>query len=125
MDKPTMQEVDFYNQLAESYDAMTRFDERLGRERDLLKFWVEAGCWQTVLDAACGTGLHAIALASLGIKTTASDASAAMLEQAQERAAARCSHRLAAFAAAGPRAVGEKRRCRALPWQLAAPCAEC
>ncbi|HNT66643.1 MAG TPA: class I SAM-dependent methyltransferase [bacterium] len=86
MDKPTMQEVDFYNQLAESYDAMTRFDERLGRERDLLKFWVEAGCWQTVLDAACGTGLHAIALASLGIKTTASDASAAMLEQARRNA---------------------------------------
>lgn len=81
-----MQQDNFYEQLASTYDDMTRFSDRLVGERRRLEFWAQNDRWQNAIDAACGTGLHAVALASLGIRTLATDASAAMLEQARNNA---------------------------------------
>ena len=54
----------------------------------MLAGWRELWQFQRTLDAACGTGLHAIALAQLGVTVTAADLSPEMLAQARENSAA-------------------------------------
>ncbi|GAK51462.1 putative methyltransferase [Candidatus Moduliflexus flocculans] len=76
----------FYEELAAEYDKMTRFDERLPKERAMLQGWRERYRVQSVLDAACGTGLHAVLLAQMGIRTVGTDLSSAMLAQAKGHA---------------------------------------
>lgn len=58
----------FYEEIAEDYDAMARFHERVPAETAMLKTWVERYQWRSAVDAACGTGLHAILLAQLGLQ---------------------------------------------------------
>lgn len=77
----------FYEELAVEYDKMTRFEERLLRERAMLQGWIERYRFQSALDVACGTGLHAILLAQAGIQMVGADLSSAMLAQAQTHAA--------------------------------------
>ena len=50
------------------YDTMTRFHERIPDETAMLKTWVERYQLRSVVDLACGTGLHAIILAQLGLQ---------------------------------------------------------
>ena len=76
----------FYNELSSDYDEMTRFHPRLEKEEANLRRWVERFHIRTVLDAACGTGLHAIVFARLGLRVTAADLSSKMLEKARENA---------------------------------------
>ncbi|MEQ8187072.1 MAG: methyltransferase domain-containing protein [Candidatus Eremiobacterota bacterium] len=73
----------FYENLENHYDRMTRFNERIDREKSLLEKWVEKYKFQSALDVACGTGLHSILLAQMGIKTTGVDISETMLKQAR------------------------------------------
>ena len=76
----------FYDALAEDYDKMTRFEQRLENEALMLKKWVEKYNIRSALDAACGTGLHAILLSRWGIETVGCDISPAMLEKARKNA---------------------------------------
>jgi glycine/sarcosine N-methyltransferase len=78
--------MEFYNSIADHYDAMTRFHERMFKETARLNRWIDRYGFQSVLDAACGTGLHVIALASLGLRAVGADLSAAMLRQAERHA---------------------------------------
>ncbi len=81
--------MDFYAELADHYDDMTRFQERLESETRVLALWQKKlGC-RNVVDVGCGSGLHAIGLAKLGLEVLAVDPSSAMLQRAQENAAAR------------------------------------
>ncbi len=73
----------FYEEIAERYDEMTRFDERVQRETAIIKGWVEGYRFRSAVDVACGTGIHAIVLAQLGIPTVGADISEAMLEKAR------------------------------------------
>lgn len=75
--------VDYYDQLAESYDH-SRFDNSYGRyidaqERRLLKHWLDQVQGGKILDLACGSGrlLH---LATHGL-----DASPAMVRIAKQK----------------------------------------
>jgi len=78
----------FYDELAGRYDAMARFSDRLEAERKTLALWQQKlGC-RRVTDVGCGTGLHAIALAQLGLAVTAVDPAPAMLRIAAENAKA-------------------------------------
>src|SRR5512143_1511982 len=77
---------EFYNTLASQYDSMTRFDERLSGEEAMLRRWRERYGFDSALDAACGTGLHAVALARMGVTTTGADPSSAMLDEARRHA---------------------------------------
>ena len=76
----------FYEELAAEYDNMTRFDERLPKERAMLQAWIERYGFQSAIDVACGTGLHTIILAQAGIQVVGADLSNAMLAQAQSHA---------------------------------------
>ncbi|MFH0921464.1 MAG: class I SAM-dependent methyltransferase [Fibrobacterota bacterium] len=72
-----------YDRLAEDYDRMTRFEERLKTEGALLAPWVKGETRWNILDAACGTGLHSIVLAGMGKKVTGADRSKGMLARAR------------------------------------------
>lgn len=67
------------------YDQMIDWPRRLQRELPLLRSLIDQVHATTVLDAACGTGRHAEALAALGLNVTAADVSAAMLSFAGQR----------------------------------------
>jgi glycine/sarcosine N-methyltransferase len=77
----------FYENLADRYDQMTRFDQRIERDGNLLQKWVAKFRIESAVDVACGTGLHSILLAKEGVETLGTDISAPMLDRARQNAA--------------------------------------
>jgi SAM-dependent methyltransferase len=92
-------QVPLYDALAADYDRFVDWEGRLSHELPFFTSLFEAHGVQRVLDAACGTGHHAIALASQGYRVVGGDLSKAMIRRAQENASA---HRLdVSFVVAG------------------------
>lgn len=83
-----MQPVPLYDALAADYDRFVNWEGRLAHELPFFDRLLGERGLQRVLDAACGTGQHAIALARRGYRMVGADLSAAMVERAQENAAA-------------------------------------
>lgn len=79
-------ETEFYDRLAEFFDVMTDWPSRLAVEMPFLESTFAQHDVHSVLDCACGTGGHAIALAQRGYQVTGSDISPAMIERAQANA---------------------------------------
>ena len=61
-----MAEVPLYDQFAAGYDLMTDWEARLRSEAGFLRQLFERFQVRSVLDAACGTGQHAMAFARWG-----------------------------------------------------------
>ncbi len=81
-----MKPVPLYDALAADYDRFVNWEGRLAHELPFFeRIFADYGV-RRVLDAACGTGQHAIALAQRGYEVTAADLSAAMIEQARRNA---------------------------------------
>ncbi len=80
-----LSEQDFYDRLAIFFDVMTDWQGRLAYEMPFLTRLL-AGAGTRVLDAACGTGWHSIALARAGYRVTGADISPAMIARAGENA---------------------------------------
>jgi glycine/sarcosine N-methyltransferase len=80
--------VDFYDALAPMFDVMTDWDARLAAEGPFLTAQLSAVSARRVLDAACGSGGHALALAGWGYDVAGADLSAGMIALAQAKAAA-------------------------------------
>jgi SAM-dependent methyltransferase len=76
---------EFYDALAPDYEDMTASEGRLLRETELLRPLVLDWKVRTAVDAGTGTGLHARALARLGVHVVAVDVSRAMLERLPAR----------------------------------------
>lgn len=72
---------------AEWYDRSINWDARLGREIPVLEGIFGPPAVGGLLDAGCGTGRQACALAERGYQVTAADNSAAMLAVAERHAA--------------------------------------
>ncbi len=72
----------FYDALAPQYDAMTRFSDRFGKEREFFQHLAKLRKIRSAIDAGCGTGLHALLLAAMGASVTAIDPSGEMLSRA-------------------------------------------
>ena len=83
-----MTQVPFYDALASDYDRFVNWEGRLAHELPFLERLFASHDVRRVLDAACGTGHHAIALARRGYEAVGADLSAAMIEQARRNAAA-------------------------------------
>lgn len=81
-----MQPVPFYDALAADYDRFVNWEGRLAYEMPFFDRLFAGQGVQRVLDAACGTGHHAIALARRGYQVTGADLSAAMIERARQNA---------------------------------------
>ena len=84
MDNPT----DFYDALAPMFDVMTDWDARLAAEGPFLQSVLEEAGRRRVLDAACGSGGHALWLARLGYDVAGADVSPVMIALARQKAAA-------------------------------------
>ncbi len=78
----------FYDRLAAVYDVMNDWPARLAFELPWLQQTLAAHGAQRVLDVACGTGQHVIALVQGGYTAGGADASPAMVAAAQHNAAA-------------------------------------
>jgi SAM-dependent methyltransferase len=86
--KTAILRTDYYDMLAEHYHLLYRdWESTLEREGLLLRRWFTDRDITTVLDASCGTGTQAIALAQIGYRVLAADSSAGMIEQARLNAA--------------------------------------
>ena len=81
-----MDATTFYDQLAPLFDVMTNWDNRLASEGPFLFHTLEQIEAHTVLDAACGSGGHAIALAKKGYDVVGTDISPAMIALARAKA---------------------------------------
>jgi glycine/sarcosine N-methyltransferase len=80
-----MREQDFYDRLADFFDVMTDWHGRLAYEMPFITRLAGPAPLR-VLDTACGTGWHSIALARAGYDTTGVDISPAMIERARTNA---------------------------------------
>ncbi len=79
----------FYDRLARVYDTMNDWPARLAFEGPFIRRLLDDHHAVTVLDAACGTGQHTLALMEWGYQTTGADASPEMIRRAESNAAAR------------------------------------
>lgn len=83
-----MKPVPLYDALAADYDRFVNWQGRLTHELPFFVQLFEGQGTRRILDAACGTGQHAIALAGHGYQVVGADLSAAMVGRARENAAA-------------------------------------
>jgi glycine/sarcosine N-methyltransferase len=77
----------FYDALAPMFDVMTDWEARLASEGPFLQETLRRSGAVRVLDAACGSGGHALALARWGYDVTGADASPVMVDLARQKAA--------------------------------------
>jgi len=82
-----------YDSLSEDYDRFVNWQGRLSIEMPFIVSHLQrlaspGALAPRVLDAACGTGMHAIALAQRGFQAAGADLSAPMIERAHRNAAA-------------------------------------
>ena len=84
----TQELVDFYDALAPMFDVMTDWGARLTSEGPFLQGMLAEVNAERVLDAACGSGGHALALAQWGYDVVGADVSPVMIALAEEKAAA-------------------------------------
>ena len=82
-----------YDQFSSNYDRFVNWHSRLAYEMPLLERLLDplksADSPIHVLDAACGTGMHAIELARRGFIASGADLSSGMIEQARKNAQSR------------------------------------
>lgn len=81
-----MSQVPLYDALAADYDRFVNWQGRLSHELPFFASLFEGRGVQRVLDAACGTGHHALALAGQGYQVVGADLSTAMIERARANA---------------------------------------
>lgn len=79
--------TDFYDALAPMFDVMTDWTARLNGEGPFLRAMLEEAGARAVLDAACGSGGHALALAQWGYAAAGADVSPVMVDMARRKAA--------------------------------------
>lgn len=80
--------MDFYDAIADEYDAMSNLSRRQEAIEAFLKRVTGQRPIRSALDAACGTGAYTIRLAQMGVEAVGADLSAGMLEEARKAAAA-------------------------------------
>lgn len=79
--------VPLYDSFSGIYDHFVNWRQRLAYEMDFIRRQLTEIGAHRVLDVACGTGWHAIALAQAGYTVTGADLSARMIERARHNAA--------------------------------------
>ena len=81
-----MSEVPLWDTFSADYDRFVDWESRLAREMPFLEGFLARHGAQRVLDVACGTGHHAIALAERGFEVMGSDVSEGMVTEARHNA---------------------------------------
>ena len=83
-----MNRVPLYDTFSAQYDFFVNWPQRLEVELPLIEAQLSSAGARRVLDVACGTGQHSIALAQRGYQVTGTDLSVGMVERARANAAA-------------------------------------
>ncbi len=83
-----MKKTPMYDDISSDYDRFVAWPGRLAVELPFIERELQAVNARRVLDAACGTGMHALALAQQGYTVTGADLSTGMIERARANAAA-------------------------------------
>lgn len=78
-----MTKTPLYDNLSADYDRFVNWPARLNHELPFIKTQLDKVHAHRILDAACGTGHHAIALAASDREIVGADLSAGMVEQAR------------------------------------------
>jgi SAM-dependent methyltransferase len=78
--------TDFYDRLAPFYDTMNDWPARLAFELPFFERLFAQRGLHSVLDAACGSGRHAVAFAQMGLRAAGADLSPAMIALARQHA---------------------------------------
>ena len=78
----------FYDNFSSDYDRFVSWPGRLDLEIPFLTSQLREIGANSVLDAACGTGMHALALAQAGFQAAGADFSTGMIARARENAQA-------------------------------------
>jgi len=78
--------MDLYEHIADEYDFVTGAAGRRQAAQAMLAELRQRHPFDSVLDVACGNGMHAMMLAEMGAAVTAADIAEAMLGQARRRA---------------------------------------
>ncbi|MCG2787382.1 MAG: class I SAM-dependent methyltransferase [Anaerolineae bacterium] len=78
----------FYDTFSSDYDRFVSWPGRLALEIPFLTDQLRAIGAKSVLDAACGTGMHTLALSQAGFDAAGADLSAGMIARAMENAQA-------------------------------------
>ena len=79
--------VPMYDNFSTDYDRFVDWTARLAAELLFIERGLQAVEARQVLDAACGTGMHAVELARRGYTVVGADLSVGMIERARENAA--------------------------------------
>ena len=77
-----------YDGFSADYDRFVDWPGRLAAELPFVERELQAAGARRVLDAACGTGMHALALARRGYTVVGADLSSGMIQRARANAAA-------------------------------------
>ena len=77
-----------YDDFSLDYDRFVNWPARLAAELPFIERELQAAGARRVLDAACGTGMHALALARRGYEAVGADLSLGMVERARANALA-------------------------------------
>lgn len=83
MKQNVLSQLEFYEQLSDSYDQMISWPARIGTEGMFFKKLVSDYKLKSSLDVACSTGFHVIMLRRLGLDAVGIDASPKMIEKAR------------------------------------------
>ncbi len=83
-----MSQTPLYDALSDDYDRFVDWPARLDYELPFIEAQLAAVDARRVLDAACGTGHHALALAARGYDVVGADRSVGMIARARANAAA-------------------------------------
>ena len=76
-----------YDEFSADYDRFMNWPARLAAEMPFIEGRLQAIGARRVLDVACGTGMHAVALAQRGYSVAGADFSTGMVERARANAA--------------------------------------
>ena len=82
-----MGETPLYDGFSADYDRFVNWEGRLSRDLPFLVDELECVGARRVLDVACGTGWHTIALSQRGYEAVGTDISAGMIQRARENGA--------------------------------------
>jgi len=85
-ESPGTEKVPMYDEFSTDYDRFVDWEGRLAAEMPFILEQLRAMDARRVLDVACGTGMHAIALAAHGFDVVGTDVSGAMIEQSRANA---------------------------------------
>jgi SAM-dependent methyltransferase len=87
MADPVVALTPLYDALSEDYDRFVNWEDRLAHELPFLVERLQSVGARRILDAACGTGRHAVALAQRGFELVGADVSLPMIERARDNVA--------------------------------------